>query len=351
MKYYLIVVLVLLQLIACSQKAPVMDFEKYEPRSTLVVPEHHVKHAKFPFIDIHNHQWEMDTQDLSGLVKEMDSLNMAVMNNLSGRSYKDRNGFFDIQDTNYLHTEMNNIRKHYPSRFTIFTNISFWKFGEPGWSGRALSELETDVRNGASGLKIYKDLGMEFRDEKGKRIAVDDPRLDPIWEKCGELKIPVLIHSADPSSFWDREDEYNERWLELKTHPDRKKENNDPAPWAQIIREQHHMFQKHPHTIFIAAHMGWLGNNLAELGRLLDSLPNVYVEIAAVIAELEDSRGWQESFLTNTRTGYCLERIHGFLRNTRLTSGCWRRRMNIFPIIKNITHSGGCTDSGCLTAF
>ena len=286
MKYFFILVLLSFQLAACSQVSPSMDFEKYEPKSTLVVPGHKLTHSKFPFIDIHNHQWEMDGQNLSGLVKDMDSLNMSVMNNLSGRSYKDRGGFFDIQDTSYLKKEMGNIRGHYPSRFTVFTNISFWKFGEPGWVKNALHELETDVKNGASGLKIYKDLGMEFKDEKGKRIAVDDARLDPVWDKCGELKIPVLIHSADPAPFWDKEDEHNERWLELKTHPDRKKENNNPASWAQIINEQHNMFRKHPQTIFIAAHMGWLGNNLTELGKLLDSLPNVYVEIAAVIAEL-----------------------------------------------------------------
>ena len=263
-----------------------MDFEKYDPKSTLVVPEHITKRAKFPFIDIHNHQWEMSTQDLSELVKEMDSLNMAVMNNLSGRSYRDRNGFFDIQDTQYLHTTITNIRSHYPKRFTVFTNISFYQFGKPGWTEKAVAELEHDVKNGASGLKIYKDLGMEFTDQNGKRIAVDDPRLDPIWDKCAELKIPVLIHSADPSSFWDPEDEHNERWLEIKTHPDRKKENSNPASWRQIINEQHHLFRKHPQTTFIAAHMGWLGNNLEALGKLLDSLPNVNVEIAAVIAEL-----------------------------------------------------------------
>ena len=69
-------------------------------------------------------------------------------------------------------------------------------FGEPGWLARALAELETDVANGARGLKVYKSLGLDSKDAAGERIAVDDPRLDPIWAKCGELGIPVLIHSA-----------------------------------------------------------------------------------------------------------------------------------------------------------
>ncbi len=267
-------------------QSTLMDFEKYDPKSTLIVPGHTIVKAKFPFIDIHNHQWEMPSQNLKELILEMNKLNMGIMVNLSGRGYKDINGAFDIQDNSYLVASINNVKKNYPNRFLLFTNISFHGFGEPGWIEKTLKDLEQDIKNGASGLKIYKDLGMDFIDSHGKRIAVDDGRLDPVWEKCGELKIPVIIHSADPMSFWEPEDRFNERWLELKTHPDRKRENKDPAPWSQIINEQHNLFRKHPHTIFIAAHLGWLGNNLAELGKLLDELPNVYTEIAAVIAEL-----------------------------------------------------------------
>lgn len=268
---------------ASAQK---MDFEEYDPKSTLVVPEHIVTRAKYPFIDIHNHQWSMPSQNLGELVSEMDKLNMAVMNNLSGRGYKDTDGYFDVQDSTYFKRAQSNIRAHYPNRFIQFTNISFLHLGQKGWTERTLKELETDVRNGAKGLKIYKDLGMEFKDDAGKIIPVDDPRLDAVWEKCGSLHIPVLIHSADPSSFWDPMDKYNERWLELKTHPDRKRGNTNPAPWKTIIEEQHHIFRAHRNTIFIAAHFGWLAGDLSSLGKLLDECPNVYVEIAAIIAEL-----------------------------------------------------------------
>lgn len=267
-------------------KAQKMDFEEYDPKSTLVVPAHIVTRAKYPFIDIHNHQWEVPSQNLSELVKEMDKLNMAVMNNLSGRGYREANGIFDVQDSSYFKRAQSNIRTHYPNRFTQFTNISFAHFGQKDWAAHTLAELETDVRNGAKGLKIYKDLGMEFKDNQGKRITIDDPRMDLVWEKCGSLHIPVLIHSADPPSFWDPMDKYNERWLELKTHPGRKRENTNPAPWKTIIEEQHHIFRAHPNTIFIAAHFGWLANDLSSLGKLLDECPNVYVEIAAIIAEL-----------------------------------------------------------------
>ena len=146
--------------------------------------------------------------------------------------------------------------------------------------------MEEDVKNGARGLKVYKSLGMRNKDKNGNRIAIDDNRLDPIWATCGELGIPVLIHAADPKPFWDEFNGDNERWLELKTHPRRKRSATDPVPWEQIIDEQHNMFKKHPNTQFINAHMGWYANDLGKLGTLMDEMPNMHVEIGAIIAEL-----------------------------------------------------------------
>jgi len=116
-------------------------------------------------------------------------------------------------------------------------------------------------------------------------MAVDDPRLDAVWEKCGELKIPVLIHSGEPAPFFDERDSTNERWLELKLHPGRARPHSEYPSWQKVMNEQHNVFRKHPNTHFIMAHFGWLANNLSALGFLLDSLPNVYTEFAAVMEE------------------------------------------------------------------
>jgi predicted TIM-barrel fold metal-dependent hydrolase len=251
-----------------------MDFEKYDPVSTLVVPEHKLSRAKFPFIDVHNHQWNMGSQDLGGLITDMDKLNLKVMVNLSGGNGKG------------LQSMAKNVKDHYPNRFIIFANVEFNGVGKEGWTEAAVKQLEEDVRNGANGLKVFKNLGFSVKDVSGKRVTVDDPRLDPIWEKCADLKIPVLIHTADPKSFWDPLDEKNERWLELVTHPERKRGPDNPVPWEVLIEEQHRMFKKHPRTTFIAAHFGWYPNDLGHLGQLLDDMPNVNVEFGAVIAEL-----------------------------------------------------------------
>ena len=251
-----------------------MEFEEYNPTSTLVVPGKEIKQAKFPFVDVHSHQRDMSVSRLSELVKEMDALNEGIMVNLSGGSGAS------------LKEKIDNINESYPNRFAVFANVDFEGVGNPGWGEQAAAQLEKDVKNGAKGLKVYKSLGLRDKDVDGKRLAIDDARLDPIWIKCGALGVPVLIHAADPKSFWDDMDSDNERWLELKTHPRRKRSATDPAPWEQIIQEQHNMFKKHPKTKFINAHMGWYANDLEKLGKLLEEMPNMSVGIAAVIAEL-----------------------------------------------------------------
>jgi len=255
-------------------QTPRIDFETYNPVSTLVVPQHLIKKAKYPFIDVHSHQPAMATQNLSALLSSMDSLNMRVMVNLTGFG-GDR-----------LKAMADNIQRHSPKRLLLFTNLDFRGFGGKDWTENAVKRLRQDVANGAKGLKIFKELGLSYKDINGVRIPVDDPRLDPIWQTCSELGIPVLIHSAAPQSFWDPLDNNNERLLEMTLHADRVYTADKYASWQQIIDEQHRMFKKHPKTTFINAHFGWMGNDLAALTKLMNEIPNMYVEFGAVIAEL-----------------------------------------------------------------
>lgn len=263
-----------------------VSFEEYDPKSTLVVPINAPRQAKFPFIDVHNHQYGMDSgkEFLDGRIKDMDSLNMAIMVNLSGRGWtKDIN-----KSTEILVKSIENVKQNYPKRFAVFTNVDFNTINEPGWSARAAQMLEDDVKkHGAKGLKIYKSLGFNVLNKDGSIVPIDDPRIDAVWAKAGELGVPVLIHTADPAPFWQPIDQYNERWLELKTHPGRKRDTQKgDFTWEQLIAQQHRVFKKHTKTIFINAHMGWYPNNLAKLSELLAEMPNMYVEIGAVIAEL-----------------------------------------------------------------
>jgi predicted TIM-barrel fold metal-dependent hydrolase len=249
--------------------------EQWSPRSTLVVPEHPTPRAKFPFVDVHSHHFRPPSpEDLDSLITAMDEMNMGVMVNLSGGT-GDR-----------LVAMIDAMKSRAPRRFAVFANVDFRGIGEPGWSERAAEQLERDVRSGAQGLKIFKSLGLSVVDSDSARVPVDDPRIDAVWAKAGELGIPVLIHSADPRQFWEPNDSTNEKWLELKLRPRRARAADDPAPWEQIIAEQHRVFKRHPGTTFINAHLGWFGNDLQHLGNLMDEMPNMYVGIGAVLYEL-----------------------------------------------------------------
>ncbi len=275
-------IVVSLTLSMAQKPAEPLGFEEYDPVSTLKVSEHKLGRSKYPFIDVHNHQYQMDKADLSKLITQMDSLNMGMMLNLSGRGFSSN----QAESTLFFNNALTNIQKTYPKRLALFTNVNFANVNSNGWTAQAVKTLEEDVKKGAHGLKIYKNLGLSVKDDKGNRVRVDDPRLGPIWAKCGELGVPVLIHTADPRSFWDPMDRYNERWLELKLHGGRKRSANDPVPWEQLIAEQHNVFRKYPKTTFIAAHMGWYPNDLKKLDSLMTVFPNMNVEIGAVIAEL-----------------------------------------------------------------
>ena len=268
-----------------QQKNNLMDIEEYSPISSLKVPANITKSAKFPFIDVHSHHWDMPVKDLSDLVKEMDSLNMVYMINLSGSGFATFSGNQSLMDLN-LSKSIENVKQNYPKRFGVFVNLNFDKIDEDDFASSSVKILEKAVKQGAIGLKIYKNLGLNLKDSNTTRVKVDDIRLSPIWDACAKLNIPVLIHSGEPSPFFDPIDKYNERWLHARQKPNSFRPPSKYPTFDTVMNEQYNMFKNHPNTMFINAHMGWMANDLDKLGRHLDSLPNVYTEIGAVIGEL-----------------------------------------------------------------
>jgi predicted TIM-barrel fold metal-dependent hydrolase len=157
---------------AADTSNAIMSFEDYEPRSTLIVPQHPLTRARYPFIDVHNHQdsQEMTPEQVDAVATAMDGLNMAVMVNLSGGSGE---GF---------QKGLANLTARHPNRFVQFANVDFKKIDEPNFGENAARQLEQDVKNGARGLKVFKNLGMFVKDKNGKRVQTDDPRIDPVWD-------------------------------------------------------------------------------------------------------------------------------------------------------------------------
>ncbi|WP_246117868.1 amidohydrolase family protein [Adhaeretor mobilis] len=269
-----------------------LALDQFRPKSQLVLPQETVRRAKFPVVDVHVHcrlKMRQSPEVVDEFVRLMDDQNIAVCNSLDG-------GLGERFDE---HKKF--LGKH-SNRFTIFANIDWigdgkrkepatWDCHRPDFGRRMALALADAKQRGAAGLKIHKMLGLYFRNPDGSYIKVDDPRWDPIWEACGELSLPVLIHTADPVAFFQPVDATNERWEELNRHPRWSFSGGPPNNYTgpshdELLAARNRVFAKHPNTQFIAAHVANYPENLAKVGEWLDTYPNMHVEIAARIAEL-----------------------------------------------------------------
>ena len=261
-----------------APELPPPSIVDYRPRSTLVVPAHPVPRAKYPAIDFHGHPRNLvgSSEDLESLGASLDSLNVRMMvaaNNLSGEA---------------LVRTIAAIRAspRMRDRVRVFAGIDFRDVG-PGWAEKAVAQLEADVAAGAVGVgEISKGLGLSITKRDGTRLRIDDPALDPVWQACARLRIPVFIHTADPQEFWQPIDEKNERWLELGLFPGRRYPPDRFPSFEQLMTERDNLLRRHPRTTFVIAHMGWHANDLGRLGRMLTEMPNVHVEVGAVLYDI-----------------------------------------------------------------
>ena len=250
----------------------------YRPRSTLVAPATILKRARYPVIDFHGHpQGRFDSvESLARLGAELDNLNVRliiVANNMSGDALKRT-----IATVNTSPAMKDRVR--------AFTGINLQNVG-PGWAERAVAQLEADVAAGAVGIgEIGKGFGQSIRKADGSRLALDDPDLDPIWRAASRLRLPVFIHTGDPQEFYRPVDYTNERWLELSLFPGRRVPPDRRPTFDELMKERDNLFRRHPKTTFVAAHMGWHANDLGRLGRMLTEMPNVYVDVGAVLYDI-----------------------------------------------------------------
>ena len=259
--------------------------DEFRPTPSLKAPEHVLTKAKFPCVNVHSHPGKLTNAEIDEMVAVMDSSNMAISVSLDGR---DGPGFAE---------HYRKLTTRHPNRFVVFVRMDYtgdgnpdkpetWDVHKPGFGLRMADRLSDAVKQGAAGLKLIKDLGLYLRDPQGKLLKPDDRRFDPVWQRAGELGIPVLWHCADPIAFFTPTDEKNERWEELYRHPEWSFYGKDFPAHQELIDARNRVIARHPKTTFICAHMADIPEDLAKLGRYLDQYPNMNVEIAARVAEL-----------------------------------------------------------------
>ena len=262
-----------------ADKRMTLLLKDFEPHSMAHLAAHEVPRARFAAIDIHNHVNDPggihgEEVPAADVIKVMDHANVKKIVILTGMWGDKLQGVLD------------KMVKPYPDRFVVFTQIDWSKINDSEFSAEMVKQIDDAVRRGARGLKVLKDLGLGVRDKSGKLVAIDDPRLDPIWEECGQLGIPVAIHSTDPEAFFTPTDKHNERYEELMRNPSWSFYGPQFPSKEKLLEERNHVFAKHPHTTFIALHVANWPENLDTVSAWLQKFPNMVVELGAREAEL-----------------------------------------------------------------
>jgi predicted TIM-barrel fold metal-dependent hydrolase len=261
------------------------------PKTYLSTKVTEIAKAAFPVIDAHNHLW--GSRDIDRIVDTMNEAGVVSFANLTGNleilfsgggytaSPCDISGF--IHDSN----------ARYPGRFYCFTMAGFaHPAGLPLFHDHkkfveeSIEILNLHVGLGAKGLKILKELGLQHRDSNGDLIPVDDPRLFPIWEEAGRLNIPVLIHQADPSGFFEPITPDNEHYGSLLKYPSWSFADPKYPRKADLLKRRDNLIRLHPHTTFILPHVANHAENISSVSQLLSENPNVYIDFSARIDEL-----------------------------------------------------------------
>jgi len=225
-------------------------------------------------IDFHSHLAIFGVERIASILDDMD---IKLIINLSGGS--GRRG-----ERAWLLSQV--LSDRLDGRVVNFANVDWQGFGVAGWSARETERLEYVVRRrGFRGLKISKALGLGVTDRDDELVAVDDPRLGPLWRKAGELGIPVAIHVADPKAFWAPMDDKNERREELSVHPSWSYVGRDVPSWSELQDASARVFKAYPKTTFVAVHFGNAAEEVERVDRLLDACPNVWIDLSARVGE------------------------------------------------------------------
>lgn len=268
---------------------PVTDIsiKDFNPEAQLSVPRTDIKAAKFPVVDVHTHflvRARHDKDALKQIVAMLDNNNVAICVSLDGRLGEQLDRHIE-----YLWTE-------YRDRFVIYANIDFrgagseapktWACNQPDFIRNTCEQLKAAHARGISGLKFFKQFGLGYRNADGSLIAIDDERFNPIWQLCGDLKIPIIMHTADPSAFFLPIDAHNERAEELLRHPDWSYFGKEVPSREELHAARNRVIARFPDTTFIAAHLGNDAEDLRQVATWLDTYPNMVVEIASRISEL-----------------------------------------------------------------
>lgn len=244
----------------------------FKPVTIHKLPVTFVEKARYPIIDVHSHAYARTTGQIDQWIRNKDQVGIERTIILTGAVGEQ----FDSIYTEYM---------RYPERFDLWCGLDLSGYDEPGFSEKVTAELERCVRTGAKGIGELSDKGrgLRFGNQFAYGLHLDDPRLDKVLQRAGELNIPINIHVADPIWMYEPMDSTNDGMMNaLKWRLDNQEGIVGHSGMIDILERA---VRKHPGTTFIACHFANLSYDLTRLGKLLDTYPNLYADISARYAE------------------------------------------------------------------
>lgn len=265
------------------QRVRDLPLRSYRPRPRVVLPEHVPQRGCVPVVDAHNHlgRWLSPgwmTPDLPELLALMDDCGVEHVVNLDGLWAEQ------------LEANLARYDRAHPRRFSTFCHVEWARLGqgEADESVPALiAQLEDSARRGARGVKVWKDLGLHVRDQRGELVLPDDERVATVLRRAGELGLVVLIHTADPVAFFDPLDESNERLDELAGMPEWWFGDTERFPsFETLMGSLDRLLAQIPRTTVIGAHVGCHAENLSAVSAMLQRHPHFHVDLGGRFAEI-----------------------------------------------------------------
>lgn len=236
----------------------------WNPKTVYLVPATKIEKAKYSVIDMHAHDYTTTSEDIEKRVAIMDKVGVeksVVFTNATGAKF----------DSLY------NLYSKYPDRFDVYCGFDLSGYQEKGWSERADKELRRCIGMGAVGVGELHDKGEGLV----SGLHPDDPKMDPLFETCAELKIPINLHMSDPKWMYEPMDSTNDGLMRAWTWRVKDK-GFDHNKLMMIFANT---LKRHPNTKFVASHLANCTFDLTILGRMLDEFPNLSADISARFSE------------------------------------------------------------------
>ncbi|MDN3690520.1 amidohydrolase family protein [Cyclobacterium jeungdonense] len=178
----------------------------------------------------------------------------------------------------------------FPDIVTYGTTFSLEGFNKKDWETNTMAYLEKSISNGAIAVKVWKNIGMELKNEHGELVMITDEKFEPILQLLIEKDITLLGHLGEPKNTWLPLEE-----MTVQGDRDYFRENPryhmynfpDFPTYEDQISARDQMLANNPNLRFVGAHLGSLEYDVNELAKRLDQFPNMAVDMAERISHLQ----------------------------------------------------------------